>query len=67
MFWAWVISQITSFAKAKVLRRVGDKLNDEYLKPLSFAKDALRARIEVLKRQDDAVRLRQLLEKLDDA
>lgn len=53
------------FRESQGIRKAGDKLNDEYLKPLSFAKDLLRARIEVAGSRDDAVRLRQLLEKLD--
>ena len=53
------------FRESQGIKKAGDKLNDEYLKPLSFAKDLLRARIEVAGSQDDAVRLRQLLEKLD--
>lgn len=53
------------FRESLGIKKAGDKLNDEYLKPLSFAKDLLRARIEVSGSRDDAVRLRQLLEKLD--
>lgn len=53
------------FRESQGIKKAGDKLNDEYLKPLSFAKDLLRARIEVAGSRDDAVRLRQLLEKLD--
>lgn len=53
------------FSESQGIKKASDKLNDEYLKPLSFAKDLLRARIEVAGSQDDAVRLRQLLEKLD--
>lgn len=53
------------FSKNEGIKKAGQKLNDEYLKPLSFAKDLLRARIEVAGSRDDAVRLRQLLEKLD--
>jgi putative ATP-dependent endonuclease of the OLD family len=41
------------------------KLNDDYLAPLSFAKDPLTARIDVGGNRDDAIRLRQLLEKLE--
>lgn len=47
------------------IQKAGEKLNDEYLKPLSFAKDLLQARIAVAGSREDAVRLRQLLEKLD--
>ncbi|MDO9235185.1 MAG: AAA family ATPase [Aquabacterium sp.] len=53
------------FRESQGIRLAGDKLNDEYLKPLSFAKDLLRARIEVSGSGDETVRLRQLLEKLD--
>ena len=53
------------FSESQGIKKASDKLNDEYLKPLSFAKDLLRARIEVAGSRDDAVRLRQLLEKLD--
>ncbi|MGS1016141.1 ATP-dependent nuclease [Allosphingosinicella humi] len=43
-----------------------DRLNSEYLAKLSFAGDALRGKISVGgARGDDAVRLRQLLEKLE--
>ena len=41
------------------------RLNDEYLKPLSFANDLLHARIGVAGAQEDSLRLRQLLEKLE--
>ncbi|OCZ94524.1 ATP-dependent endonuclease [Achromobacter xylosoxidans] len=53
------------FRENEGIKKAGDKLNDEYLKPLSFARDLLRARIEVAGSRDDAVRLRQLLEKLE--
>lgn len=53
------------FRESQGIKKAGEKLNDEYLKPLSFAKDLLRARIEVAGSRDDAVRLRQLLEKLE--
>lgn len=53
------------FRESLGIKKAGEKLNDEYLKPLSFAKDVLRARIEVSGSRDDATRLRQLLEKLD--
>lgn len=53
------------FRESQGIKMAGDKLNDEYLKPLSFARDVLRARIEVSGSRDDATRLRQLLEKLD--
>lgn len=53
------------FRESQGIKKASDKLNDEYLKPLSFAQDLLRARIEVAGSRDDAARLRQLLEKLD--
>jgi putative ATP-dependent endonuclease of OLD family len=53
------------FRESLGIKMAGDKLNDDYLKPLSFAKDVLHARIEVSGSRDDATRLRQLLEKLD--
>lgn len=53
------------FRESQGIKKAGNKLNDEYLKPLSFARDLLRARIEVAGSRDDAIRLRQLLEKLD--
>lgn len=53
------------FRESQGIKKAGDKLNDEYLKPLSFARDLLQARIEVAGSRDDAVRLRQLLEKLE--
>lgn len=53
------------FRESQGIKKANNKLNDEYLKPLSFAKDLLRARIEVAGSRNDAVRLRQLLEKLE--
>ncbi len=47
------------------IKEARKKLNDEFLKPLSFANDLLNARIAVSGNRDDAVRLRQLLEKLE--
>ncbi|ABD89082.1 SMC protein-like [Rhodopseudomonas palustris BisB18] len=47
------------------IKEARKKLNDEFLKPLSFANDLLNARIAVSGSRDDAVRLRQLLEKLE--
>ena len=41
------------------------RLNEEYLAPLSFANDTLMARIGVSGAQEDALRLRHLLEKLE--
>lgn len=42
-----------------------EKLNQEYLQPLSFKEDDLTARIRIGGHRDDGVRLRQLLEKLE--
>lgn len=53
------------FRENQGIKKAGEKLNEEYLKPLSFARDLLRARIEVSGSRDDAARLRQLLEKLE--
>lgn len=53
------------FAESEGIRRARDRLNTEYLQPLSFAKDVLKARIGVASAPDDGVRLRQLLEKLE--
>ena len=47
------------------IRQARKRLNDEYLKPLSFANDMLNARIGVAGAQEDSLRLRQLLEKLE--
>lgn len=41
------------------------KLNDDYLHPLSFSGDMLNARVKISGNRDDATRLRQLLEKLE--
>jgi putative ATP-dependent endonuclease of the OLD family len=51
------------FGDSDGIREARDKLNCEFLKPLSFANDSLNARIAVSGSQDDAVRLRQLLGK----
>ncbi len=41
------------------------KLNEEYLQPLSFSGDKLNARVRISSNRDDGMRLRQLLEKLE--
>ncbi len=41
------------------------RLNDQYLKPLSFRGGQLHSHIEVMGHENEAVRLRQLLEKLE--
>lgn len=53
------------FGDSDGIKEARKKLNDEFLKPLSFANDLLNARIAVSGTRDDAVRLRQLLEKLE--
>lgn len=53
------------FGESEGIKSARKRLNDEYLEPLSFANDLLRARIGVSGAQDDALRLRQLLEKLE--
>jgi putative ATP-dependent endonuclease of OLD family len=53
------------FGESKGIKSARKRLNDEYLEPLSFANDLLKARIGVSRAQDDALRLRQLLEKLE--
>ncbi|WP_312871065.1 ATP-dependent nuclease [Aminobacter ciceronei] len=53
------------FGQSQGIKQARKRLNDEYLKPLSFANDLLHARIEVAGAQDDSLRLRQLLEKLE--
>jgi putative ATP-dependent endonuclease of the OLD family len=40
-------------------------LNEKYLHPLSFSGDTLNARVKIAGSRDDAMRLRQLLEKLE--
>lgn len=47
------------------IKQARKRLNEEYLKPLSFANDLLHARIGVAGAQEDNIRLRQLLEKLE--
>jgi len=53
------------FGESEGIKSARNRLNDEYLEPLSFANDLLKARIGVSGAQDDALRLRQLLEKLE--
>lgn len=52
-------------AESEGIKQARKRLNDEYLKPLSFANDMLNARIGVAGAQEDSLRLRQLLEKLE--
>ncbi len=53
------------FGESEGIKQARKRLNDEYLNPLSFANDLLRARIGVASAQEDSLRLRQLLEKLE--
>jgi putative ATP-dependent endonuclease of OLD family len=53
------------FGESEGIKQARKRLNDEYLKPLSFANDLLHARIGVAGAQEDNLRLRQLLEKLE--
>lgn len=53
------------FGGSEGIKEARTKLNEDFLKPLSFANDLLNARIAVSSIADDAVRLRQLLEKLE--
>ncbi|MBS1164119.1 MAG: ATP-dependent endonuclease [Proteobacteria bacterium] len=53
------------FGESEGIKQARKRLNDEYLKPLSFANDLLHARIGVAGAQEDSLRLRQLLEKLE--
>lgn len=53
------------FGDNEAIRQARDKLNREFLNPLSFANDLLKSRISVSGSQDDNLRLRQLLEKLE--
>jgi putative ATP-dependent endonuclease of the OLD family len=53
------------FGESEGIKQARDKLNRDYLGPLSFANDLLKARIAVSGSLDDVVRLRQLLEKLE--
>lgn len=47
------------------IQKAKQKLNDNYLKPLSFAGDVLEGRIGVGQGGDDEMRLRQLLERFE--
>ncbi|UKE47061.1 ATP-dependent nuclease [Xanthomonas cerealis] len=53
------------FSESEGIKSARKRLNEEYLEPLSFANDLLKARIGVSGAQDDTLRLRQLLEKLE--
>lgn len=53
------------FGESEGIKATRTKLNEHYLVPLSFVDDPLQARIGVSGNADDAVRLRQLLEKLE--
>lgn len=53
------------FGESQGIKATRTKLNENYLAPLSFANDPLKARIGVSGHADDAIRLRQLLEKLE--
>lgn len=53
------------FGESEGIKATRTKLNESYLAPLSFADDPLQARIGVSGHADDAIRLRQLLEKLE--
>lgn len=61
---------VGDYASALLVDREGiqkakEKLNEDYLKPLSFAGDTLEGRIGVGQGGDDEMRLRQLLERFD--
>jgi putative ATP-dependent endonuclease of the OLD family len=47
------------------VKRTRQKLNNEYLRHLSFSGDPLDARVGISSHRDDGTRLRQLLEKLE--
>lgn len=53
------------FGESEGIKQARKRLNEEYLQPLSFADDLLLARIGVAGAQEDSLRLRQLLEKLE--
>ncbi len=53
------------FGESEGIKQARKRLNEEYLAPLSFADDLLLARIGVAGAQEDNLRLRQLLEKLE--
>lgn len=47
------------------IKKAKEKLNENYLKPLSFAGDRLEGRIGIGQARDDDMRLRQLLERFE--
>ncbi len=53
------------FGQSEGIKQARKRLNEDYLAPLSFANDLLRARIGVAGAPEDSLRLRQLLEKLE--
>ncbi|MGR9422221.1 ATP-dependent nuclease [Rhizobium leguminosarum] len=53
------------FGESEGIKQARKRLNEDYLQPLSFADDLLLARIGVAGIQEDSLRLRQLLEKLE--
>lgn len=53
------------FCESEGIKLARQRLNEKYLAPLSFANDLLLARIGVASAQEDSLRLRQLLEKLE--
>jgi len=53
------------FGESEGIKQARKRLNEDYLAPLSFANDLLLARIGVSGTQEDNLRLRQLLEKLE--
>ncbi|MBZ7205116.1 ATP-dependent nuclease [Klebsiella variicola] len=53
------------FSESEGIKKARKRLNDDYLAPLSFANDKLLAQIGVAGTQEDSIRLRQLLEKLE--
>lgn len=53
------------FGESEGIKQARKRLNEDYLAPLSFADDLLLARIGVAGAQEDSLRLRQLLEKLE--
>lgn len=53
------------FSESEGVKKARKRLNDDYLAPLSFANDKLLAQIGVAGKQEDSLRLRQLLEKLE--
>lgn len=53
------------FQSNEGIKKAKERLNDDYLSPLSFANDELTAHIAVSGNGDEEARLRQILEKLD--